>query len=168
METYYILRLDKELRTRVQTFRQKLFEETGDSSFCSLEPCIILGPADEQQSIPYCPCPKLPLAVPAKPVYTDGQLYLPIADSVLAPLRSVLHTAYPASGLYLGLARTGTSFEPVLIRDLSVAHLHVEREQDLMLWNVSSEKHLDSGRDHPADNPRSKGSSRGIQSDRTD
>ena len=147
MDSYYILRLGKDLRTKVMKMRTQLFEKSGQSSFCCLEPCIILGPCDPTSEIPYVPCPRLPISVDGRLKYEHGQLFLPIEAEILKPLRLALATDYPISGIYLGTQQVSVPEENFVIKSVSLAILSVERKQDLTLWNVFSERHLDSDRE---------------------
>lgn len=146
MDSYYILRLGKDLRTKVMKIRTQLFEKSGQSSFCCLEPCIILGPCDPSSEIPCVPCPKLPIAVEGSLKYEHGQLFFPIEAEILKPLRLALATNYPISGIHLGTEQVSVPGETFVVKSVSLAILSVERKQDLTLWNVLSERHLDSDR----------------------
>lgn len=147
MESYYILRLGKDRRTKLANIRTLLFEKSGHSSFCCLEPCIILGPCDPSSVVPYVSCPQLPILIDGSLHFEEGQLFLPIERGVLAPLRNELATDYPISGIYLGSDHVSVPVESFTINSVSLAILTVERKKDLTLWNVLSERHLDSGKE---------------------
>jgi len=136
MESYYILRLGKDLRTKLMKLRTQLFEISGKGSFCCLEPCIILGP---------CDCSS---AIDGTLRYEEGQLFLPLDPTILSDIRTALGTEYPISGIHLGTDHVSVPSESFTIRSVSLAVLTVERREDLTLWNVLSERHLDSDREN--------------------
>ncbi len=142
MESYYILRLGKDLRSKLAKKRERLFEKSGDSSFCCLEPCIILGPCDQANPIPYIHCPSLPFSSQAELRYEHGQLFLPIDAAILEPIRAAVGTEYPISGIHLGTQDVSVPMESFSINSISIAILTVERKEGLTLWNVFSERHL--------------------------
>lgn len=148
MESYYILRLGKELRTKLVKIRTALFEKSGQSSFCCLEPCIILGSCDAFAPLPHVPCPPLPIPVQGALQYKEGILFLPIERELLLPLRSALGTDYPVSGIYLGSDHVQLPMENFFVNSVSLAILTVERKADLTLWNVLSERHLERDKEH--------------------
>ena len=147
MESYYILRLGNDLRTKLIKIRTLLFEKSGQSCFCCLEPCIILGPCDPSSGVPFVSCPQLPICIDGNLHFKEGQLFLPIEREVLAPLRSELATDYPISGIYLGSEQVSVPIQSFTINSVSLAILSVERTEDITLWNVLSERHLDSGKE---------------------
>ncbi len=148
MESYYILRLGKDLRTKLMKLRTQLFEISGKGSFCCLEPCIILGPCDCSSTLPFVPCPRLPITIDGTLRYEEGQLFLPLDPTILSDIRTALGTEYPISGIHLGTDHVSVPSESFTIRSVSLAVLTVERREDLTLWNVLSERHLDSDREN--------------------
>ncbi|MGH0054428.1 MAG: hypothetical protein ACQ5SW_13645 [Sphaerochaetaceae bacterium] len=146
MEHFYILRLSKELRRNLKTYRDSLYAQYGHPDFLSLEPCIILGPTSEKEQTPFVDCPSLPLTTENKSSYHQGMLYLPIPDNPFARLREQLGTTYPFDGIYLGTKETTLTVDPIRITDVRLAILTIQRDEDLMLWEFSAEKHLDSDR----------------------
>ncbi|MDN5334601.1 hypothetical protein DYP60_06120 [Sphaerochaeta halotolerans] len=148
MENYYILRLGKELRRNLKLFRDGLYKQYGEPSLLTLEACIILGPVDKQDTLPFVDCPPLPLTTLDTTSYKNGHLHLPIPGTPFAQIRKQLGTDYPYDGVYLGEIETTLSVDPIIIKDLSLAMLSIQREGALITWNVSLEKHLDSGRHH--------------------
>ncbi len=148
MDTYYILRLGKELRRNLKLFRDSLYKQHGDPGFLTLEACIILGPADKQEALPFLDCPPLPLSTLDTTSYQYGHLHLPIPSTPFTQIREQLGTDYPYDGIYLGEIDTTFPVEPIIIKDVSLAILTIQREGELITWNVSLEKHLDSGRHH--------------------
>ena len=148
MENYYILRLGKELRRNLKLFRDSLYKQYGNPSLLALEACIILGPADKQEALPFVDCPHLPLSTLGAASYQYGHLYLPIPGTPFTKIREQLGTNFPYDGIYLGELDTAFPVEPIMVKDVSLAILTIQREGELITWNVSSEKHLDSGRHH--------------------
>ncbi len=148
MESFYILRLAKELQRELNKLRNELYALCPDPSLFALEPCIILGKAGDGNSIGYVPCPKLPLLCLGELRYSDNHLYIPVEETALAPLRSELDTSFPYSGIYLADVEIQRTIEPIIIKDLWFALLTIQEEGALKLWRVSSEKHLDSGKGH--------------------
>ena len=144
MQRFFILRLDKDVRARVERERTRLYQESGDSSFFTFEACIILGPV--QGPIPsYVPCPALPLEV-GRARWEQGTLHCPIDGNALAPIREACNTSWPTSGIYLGEANGESELEELTLRYLNFAILTVEKDGDLFRWHISQEIHLDSGR----------------------
>ncbi len=144
MQRFFILRLDKDLRLTIERERNRLYQESGDSSFFTFEPCIILG-AVEGPIPSFVPCPTLPLeSQPAR--YEQGTLYLPIEAALLDAIRSACNTSWPTSGIYLGDADVPSALPPYTIRYLSFAILTVAKDDELFRWHISEERHLDSGR----------------------
>lgn len=146
MESFYILRLAKELQRELNKLRHELYTLCPEASLFSLEPCIILGNADNTTRIGHIPCPELPLVCEPSLRYSHHHLYLPINEAALAPLRKALGTSYPYSGIYLADVEIQHTIEPIIIKDLWFALLTIQEEGALKLWRVSSEKHLDSGK----------------------
>lgn len=147
MESFYVLLLDRQTNNTLSRLRRTLFAQTGDGSFCSLEPCIILGPASDGPLASFLPCPQLPIAVEGQVKYERGFLYLPIDERRLEPIRQVLGTSYPISGIHLGYDEVACCATPFFLRSLDFAILDVNRQADLVQWRVHSRKHLDSDRE---------------------
>ncbi len=94
-------------------------------------------------------CPHLPLATLSAASYQEGHLHIPpIQGTPFAQIREQLGTNYPYDGIYLGEIDTTFPVEPIIIKDVSLAILTIQRDGELITWNVSLEKHLDSGRHH--------------------
>ena len=144
MQRFFILRLDKDLRANLERERTAIYRETGDSSFFTFEPCIILGPV--KGPIPaFVPCPPLPL-VTGSDVWEQGTLHLPVEAEALKEIRDACNTSWPKSGISLGEGKTKGTVAGVTIKYLSFAILNVESDGELVRWRISEERHLDSGR----------------------
>ena len=144
MQRFFILRLDKDLRANLERKRTAIYQETGDSSFFTFEPCIILGPVEGP--IPsFVPCPPLPLVTGADE-WEQGTLHLPVEAGALKEIREACNTSWPTSGIYLGEAKTKRTVKGVTIKYLSFAILSVEKDDETFRWRISEERHLDSGR----------------------
>lgn len=97
--------------------------------------------------MPFVSCPQLPILIDGTLHFEEGQLFLPLERDVLAPLRNELATDYPISGIYLGSEQVSVPIQSFTINSVSLAMLSVERTEDLIFWNVLSERHLDSGKE---------------------
>lgn len=144
MQRFFILRLDKDLRANLERERTLIYQETGDSSFFTFEPCIILGPV-EGPTPAFVPCPPLPLKT-GDDDWQQETLNLPVDPQALQEIRNVCNTSWPTSGIYLGEAKTKRTVQGVSIKYLSFAILNVEKDDELFRWHISEERHLDSGR----------------------
>lgn len=150
METYYILRLAKELRSTLTCLRKDLYAKEGHHSLLALEPCIILGSTQKSDKAPFVSCPPLPILTKSHTAFSYGQLYLPLPGSPLQQLREELKTSFGYDGIYLGEQALEVEVPHLLIKDVSLAILTIKREGELIAWNVSSEKHLYSGKERQA------------------
>jgi len=144
MQRFFILRLDKDLRAKLERERTLIYQENGDSSFFTFEPCIILGPVEGP--IPaFVPCPPLPL-VTGDDDRQQETLHLPVDPQALKEIRKACNTEWPTSGIYLGEGKTRRVVSGVTIKYLSFAILNVEKDDELFRWHISEERHLDSGK----------------------
>lgn len=150
METYYILRLAKELRRNLTCLRKDLYAKEGHHSLLALEPCIILGSTQTTDKAPFVSCPPLPMLTENHTVFSQGHLYLPLSGSPLQQLREELKTSFGYDGIFLGEQALEVEIPHILIKDVSLAILTIKREGELIAWNVSSEKHLYSGKEMQA------------------
>lgn len=144
METYYILRLTKDLRISLDKERDRLYSFCGDSSLLEWEPSIILGPVNENLAR-VIPSPPLPLAISGKARYTNGVLHFPLYNpTALAKTRAVLETSWPIDGIYLGRINLDYSREDFTLTSLSIAVM----ETSSSLWRISQERRLHSDKYH--------------------
>lgn len=151
METYYILRLGKELRNKLICLRKELYGQGANYGVLALEPCIFLGPADANTKIPFVRCPKLPIQVSETPDFQQGHFFVPLLDAPLDELRASLNTNFFYDGIYLGNQMFDCIVQSISITDVSIALLSIHQEGTLVSWHVWSERHLDSGKEWPAD-----------------
>ncbi|MGE4584110.1 MAG: hypothetical protein AB7C91_05640 [Sphaerochaeta sp.] len=167
MDTLYILRLPQQMRNTLTRVRNELYQNSGDSSFCSLEACIILGPVQAEPKTGWIDSPPLPLITEGSARFSHGMLFLPIAEQSLQAIRRQLETDYPISGIYLGKSEQPLVLEPLGIKDLSLARLSWETHANLVRWRIFSETHLDSGTNRPTDSARTQVSLHDTLSGRT-
>jgi hypothetical protein len=145
MQRFFILRLDKDLRAKLERERTRLYQENGSASFFTFEPCIILGPVEGP--VPsFVPCPPLPLHT-QEARFEQGILHLPIEEDALQGIREACNTSWPTSGIYLGEADATSVMETLTIKHLRFAILNVRKDDELFRWHISEERYLDSDRD---------------------
>ena len=142
MQRFFILRLDKDIRSCLERERTRLYQISGDSSFFSFEPLIVLG-AVEGPIPPFVPCPPLPIVTQAAH-YDQGTLYLPIDEKILRPLREVCNTTWPTSGIYLGDIDVPVEVVPLSLKYLRFGLLNVQKVDQIFRWHISEERSLDS------------------------
>lgn len=142
MPNFYCLLLPQATRTAIYELRTELFQGTGDGSFRSLPPCIILGETEDTRLPLAVPCPSLPIEVGRKSLCKDGILFLPVEGQTLQPIRNALGVSYPISGIFLG--RSDQQIERAIpyINDLRLALLEYKEAGGLTLWRILAEKHL--------------------------
>jgi hypothetical protein len=144
MQRFFILRLDKDLRSSLHRARTLLYQSSGDPSFLSFEACIILGATDQTILPSWVDAPHLPIYT-GQPTYESGTLHLPINEELLRPLRLQCDTTWPTSGVYLGEADVPLEYQGVRIDYVSLAILSVEKIDALFRWHISQERTLYSG-----------------------
>ncbi|AEV27899.1 hypothetical protein SpiGrapes_0035 [Sphaerochaeta pleomorpha str. Grapes] len=142
MPNFYCLLLPQATRTAVNCLRTELFQSTGDRSFRSLPPCIILGETEATTLPPAVPCPSLPFEIGKKAIFKEGFLFFPIEGHILQPIRNQLEVSYPFSGIILGKSDLQIERAIPFVNDLRLALLEYKESQGLTLWRILAEKHL--------------------------
>lgn len=146
MAMYYALIPPHQLQRQLFSLREELFQMTGDSSFSSLEPWIILGPTSDTYIRKGLTCPNLPLSVNGVASYESGTLLLPVPADELLLLRTQLQTTFPYCGVYLGQKKQDIERKLYPFDDVMVALVEIKKEGALTLWRVVAQKHLRSDR----------------------
>ncbi len=70
------------------------------------------------------------------------QLFFPIENKFLQPLKDQLGVSYPITGIFLGSIEETIEATLPPVDDLRLALLEIKETEGLTLWRILSEKHL--------------------------
>ncbi|WP_320130228.1 hypothetical protein [uncultured Sphaerochaeta sp.] len=142
MPSYFCLLLPEATRKVINQIRTELFRKSGSKSFRTLPPCIMLGETEKNSLPAGLDCPNLPLKIGKTSCFMHDQLFFPIENKFLQPLKDQLGVSYPITGIFLGSIEETIEATLPPVDDLRLALLEIKETEGLTLWRILSEKHL--------------------------